>query len=570
MAEQPLFRIAVAGPEDREAIYRMRHIVYAEELGQHPTNAAGALQDALDDFNEYLVAYRGTTLAGFISITPPGRTYSLDKYLPRAEWPFPADDTLYEVRILTVAHPFRHSDLAPRLMYEALHYLIERKAQNIIAIGRREVLPIYRRVGLEPFGHTFTSGSVTYELMGGSVDHIRQRSQDFARLLARWGCADQPAPTTLRGNACYHGGAFFEAIGPDFTDLTKRHQIINADVLDAWFPPAPGAIAALQEHLPWLLQTSPPTQCEGVRTAIATARGVSESTLVLGAGSSDLIFRAFQNWLTHNSRVLLLDPTYGEYAHVLTQVIGCTILHLPVSRETGYTPDLVRLVELGSTCDLVVIVNPNNPTGTLIPRTDLITALTELPTTTRVWVDEAYIDYTGPDNSLEHFALTSENVVVCKSLSKVLALSGARAAYLVAPELIASDLRRLTPPWVISLPAQVAAVHALHDPAYYAARYAETHQLRDILREMLQHALPTIPLTVPNTNWLLCHLPTDGPTAAEVVAHCRAYNVFLRDTASMGSTLGQHTLRIAVKDAATNRRIVEVLATCNVPASGLS
>ena len=73
--------IGLATEQDRPAIYEMRHAVYACELRQHPTNEAGQLSDALDAFNTYLVAKRGAELVGFISITPPGRTYSVDKYL---------------------------------------------------------------------------------------------------------------------------------------------------------------------------------------------------------------------------------------------------------------------------------------------------------------------------------------------------------------------------------------------------------------------------------------------------------------------------------------------------------
>ena len=52
--------------------------------------------------------------------------------------------------------------------------------------------------------------------------------------------------------ACFHGGAFFEAIGAKFDSLERCREIINADVLDAWFPPSPKVLGALQEHLPWL------------------------------------------------------------------------------------------------------------------------------------------------------------------------------------------------------------------------------------------------------------------------------------------------------------------------------
>lgn len=61
-------------------------------------------------------------------------------------------------------------------------------------------------------------------------------------------------------------------------------------------------------------------------------------------------------------------------------------------------------------------------------------------------------------------------------------------------------------------------------------------------------------------NFLLCHLPDDGPTAAEIVKRCRARGLFLRDPGAMGRTLGTHALRIAVKDALTNQRMMEILS----------
>src|SRR5262249_13274120 len=139
--------------------------------------------------------------------------------------------------------------------------------------------------------------------------------------------------------ACYHGGAFFSAIGDEFDTLEKSRHVISADVLDAWYPPAPGVLTALHEHLPWLLRTSPPTGCEGMLRTIARVRDVPLECLVPGAGSSSLIFLAFRHWLTPASRVLILDPTYGEYPHVLEQVIGCRVDRLVLCRRDGYQLD---------------------------------------------------------------------------------------------------------------------------------------------------------------------------------------------------------------------------------------
>lgn len=73
--------IALAGADEREAIYRFRHDLYARELGQHRINDIGRLCDSLDECNAYLVVRTQNEIAGFISITPPtGPSYSIDKY----------------------------------------------------------------------------------------------------------------------------------------------------------------------------------------------------------------------------------------------------------------------------------------------------------------------------------------------------------------------------------------------------------------------------------------------------------------------------------------------------------
>ncbi len=360
---------------------------------------------------------------------------------------------------------------------------------------------------------------------------------------------------------CFHGGAFFQSIGERFDCLERCPEIINADVLDAWFPPAPAVLEALHEHLPWLLRTSPPTHCAGLIETLAEVRGLAPENMLPGAGSSDLIFRALREWLTPASRVLLLDPTYGEYAHVLERVIRCHVSRFPLRRDEGYIVNLHRLhTVLHGPWDLVVLVNPNSPTGRHIPRDGLQALLEDVPPATRVWIDETYIEYAGPGQSLESFAGASENIVVCKSMSKVYALSGARVAYLCGPAMLLHPLRAITPPWVVGLPAQLAAVRALQSPGYYLKRYAETHRFRQELAAQLSaldwKVIPGV------ANFLLCHLPTDGPAASQLVRDCRKHGLYLRDAAAMGAELGRHAIRVAVKDEQTMRRMISILRRC--------
>jgi len=555
------FSIAVADVAEREEIYRIRHEIYARELRQHPANAATRLSDALDADNIYLIARMAGQIAGFVSVTPPGlRAYSIDKYFTREALPFAVDGGLYEIRLLTVIKTHRGSDVAALLMYAAFRWVESHGGTHVVAIGRREILDLYLKVGLKPVGKSANSGQVTYDLLHARVEEIRETFVPFRGTLARL-----QGKVTWRLNfsfykpaECFHGGAFFKVVGEKFEALERRNMVINADVLDAWFPPSPRVVATLQEHLDWLLRTSPPTACAGLIETIAEVRGVKPMNVLPGAGSSDLIFRALRQWLSPKSHVLILDPTYGEYAHVLEKVIDCTVDRLPLSPVNDYDVDLDRLRNaFKDNYDLVVLVNPNSPTGRHIPRETLEAILREVPAATRVWVDETYVEYAGAEESLERFAVQTENVIVCKSMSKVYALSGARAAYLCAGTHQLEALRAITPPWVVSLPAQAAATVALLDAEYYRERYAQTHILRERLREQLTALGWRI---VPGTaNFLLGQLPEHGPTARELVAGCQRHGLFLRDVSSMGLNLGERTVRVAVKDFETNGRMAGII-----------
>ncbi|MFH1024814.1 MAG: histidinol-phosphate transaminase [Planctomycetota bacterium] len=554
-------RIALADPSVRDAIYRLRHDVYSRELGQHPANSDGKLTDALDAFNIYITATLQGKLAGFVSVTPPGGSgYSLDKYLPRMELPFTVDERTYEIRILTIPPDFRNRVLAPLLMYAAFRWIESHGGTRIIAIGRKEILDLYRKSGMKPQGRLIRSGAVTFELLTATVAEARKTVEQFGPLLTKM---EQESDWNLampfrKPASCFHGGTFFSAIGESFDRLERRRDVINADVLDAWFPPSPRVISALQEHLPWLIRTSPPTGCDGMIRTIASVRGVPPDYILPGAGSSDLIFLAFREWLTPASRVLILDPTYGEYAHVLGNVIRCRVDRFPLDRHNRYRVDGDQLSSrLRAKYDLVVLVNPNSPTGQIIPRRDLEGILSRAPGHTRFWIDETYIEYAGRGQSLEPQAARSGNIIICKSMSKVYALSGLRAAYLCAPPHQLESLRAITPPWAVSLPAQIAAVKALADPGYYEARYAETHTLRDQLAGQLESlGMDAIPGTA---NFLLCHLPADGPDAESVVAGCRNHGLFLRNASTMGSNMGNHAIRIAVKDGPINDLMIGIL-----------
>ena len=609
-------------------IYSMRHDVYAAELRQHKENGSSLLRDKLDLFNIYVAAvdsHRGEVL-GFVAVTPPmnrpydpaGSAYSIDKYVKREELPFDFDNGLFEVRILTMKKDSRGGLVGPSLMFAAFRFIEERGGTRIMVIGRREVAHMYERTGLKPLGSyvsgkpaVIRSGDVTYQVMTATVEDMRRIADgptasfiydlmdsatcwdDFPVTMQRH--ADMSAPPSVCGEkkdasanvskGAFHGGAAWNHFGSDLRDTRRRRSgVVNADVLDAPFDPSPQVLEALGyennvSHASWLLRTSPPTHCEGMVKAISIARGVDEDCILCGSGSSSLMFLALPKLLTASSRVAMLDPTYGEYRHICERIVGCSVaaIDCDVALDCIADADALEGALTSGAYDLVVIVNPNSPTGQLVPRHRLETLLRSRSSRTRVWVDETYIEYAqvhanfdDPDGpighpatySLETFAASNDGVFVCKSMSKMYALSGARAAYLVGTASRIAHLKMYSPPWSVSLIGQSAAIHALRPASYqyYLDAWAAVVHERKWMHRQLRERFPEIHIVGGAcASFLLIFLPESAPTAAAVVSQCALRGIYLRNACGMGARMGSRAIRIAIKSRRDNERVLAAM-----------
>lgn len=151
-------------------------------------------------------------------------------------------------------------------------------------------------------------------------------------------------------------------------------------------------------------------------------------------------------------RVSVLAPSYAEHAHAWR--------HHNASSFAAEALD-----DVAASNDIVVVVQPNNPTGTLFPRERLLAAHRRLAARGG-WlvVDEAFID-TTPEASLATLAGT-DGLVVLRSIGKFFGLAGARVGFVLAPATVRAALAERLGPWTVSGPARHAARHALLDRAW--------------------------------------------------------------------------------------------------------
>jgi histidinol-phosphate/aromatic aminotransferase/cobyric acid decarboxylase-like protein len=348
-----------------------------------------------------------------------------------------------------------------------------------------------------------------------------------------------------------HGGDFFQSIGVELDHLERHTAVINADVLDAWYDPSPRVLAAMSQHLAWLIKTSPPTRSEGLRAAIAEVRKVPQEQVVVGGGSSALIFSAFP-LLFAGKKVGILDPMYGEYQHVLEKV-GASVHRFELDLE-HFVPDIDALTRFASRLDGLVIVNPNSPTGVGCPLDQIRSLLHGLPESVTVWIDETYIDFMEGAQTAEPLVAEYSNLIISKSLSKVYALSGVRAGYLVCDPERAREIDGWIPPWSVGLLGQLAAIEALRDRDYYEARINKTHDLRKTLSEGLEGlGFRVVPA---HANFCLARLPYGSAT--QLCEICSERGVFLRRCNSLSPRFRDDTIRVAVK---TESEIASILST---------
>ncbi|MBE7557891.1 histidinol-phosphate aminotransferase family protein [bacterium] len=241
-----------------------------------------------------------------------------------------------------------------------------------------------------------------------------------------------------------------------------------------------------------------------------------------------------------------------------------------LDKDRGFVPDLGALLRDAAGATMLVLVNPNNPTGAFVPSEFIEAVLSMLDPRTLLLVDETYVDYVSPSPSVERKVAGRDNLLVLKSMSKYYALSGARVAYLAAPSRIIGRLSTISPPWAVGLPSQVAAVAALGDESYYRERVRQTRQLRERLAADLRGLLG---LRVYHSvaNFILMELLDPSLSAEVVYCEMKRRGVHVRNCDSQSVQFNGRFLRTAVKDAVGNRVIAaalrEVLETREVAAA---
>ena len=225
--------------------------------------------------------------------------------------------------------------------------------------------------------------------------------------------------------------------------------------------PSPEALKAIEEDLDNICRYPDPS-CTELKRALAERLGVTEGMITLSNGCDNIIHMIAAAFVNEGDEVIMAEPSFPVYESV-TRIMGGR--PVPVTLK-NHTHDLEEMAKrIGPRTKLLFVCNPNNPTGTLVPKEALNRFLAHLPDHLVVILDEAYFDYVSEKDYPDGLSVLGRdlNLITLRTFSKIYGLAGLRIGFAVAGGDLIGVMERVREPFPVNRLAQAAALAALRD-----------------------------------------------------------------------------------------------------------
>jgi histidinol-phosphate aminotransferase len=293
-----------------------------------------------------------------------------------------------------------------------------------------------------------------------------------------------------------------------------------------------------------------PPDSEALIVRLAQFHCVLKASVLLGHGSNDVARMIFRTLLSPGDEVVVAHPTFTFYSREL-QLQGITVKHVGL-REGCHDLEAMQAAVNPKT-KLVLIVDPNNPTGAAILPAQFENFLTHLPPQVVLLVDQAYYEYlpSGYLQALDYLQVRP-GLIVLRTFSKIYGLAGLRIGYAVGDPKIIQKIQRQSLPFAVSSLALVAAEAALEDQHFICQSRERNAQHRAFLSE----GLAKLGLFVypSHANFIALRVPD---SATEVYQSLQNYGVLVRNGDEIDLS---GFLRVTVGRPAENQYFLKALS----------
>jgi histidinol-phosphate/aromatic aminotransferase/cobyric acid decarboxylase-like protein len=355
----------------------------------------------------------------------------------------------------------------------------------------------------------------------------------------------------IMANRPIHGGSSWEVVHGRVSEL---NQLVTADVCDAWYPPAPEVIDGLREALNYI-HYAPETWGDELRSVVANHYSLPFESVFVDAGSSPLIHRLLTNVAKRDGNVVLVSPSYSEYQAILER-FQTEIRFDALRLDQGLRVDVDRLLTtVDKNTTAVVLCNPNNPTGGVVSRSEILRLAESVPEHVSIIIDEVYVEYT-PHASVLQDVVTHPSLCVIRSFSKTHALAGLRAGFAATGAVRREAFEFDELPWRIGLLSDVAVRLSLQHESYIRSRIDETRLMRDDLQKRIS-AIDGYQAFESQTNFFMVHLANVKLSPALIAQELKTRGVLVKEVQSFPGSQPSQFVRVTTRSVPENDRLVE-------------
>jgi histidinol-phosphate aminotransferase len=318
--------------------------------------------------------------------------------------------------------------------------------------------------------------------------------------------------------------------------------------------PSPRAVRAYHEAAEHLA-VYPDGSCAALRVAIGLAYNLNPALIVCGAGSDELLKLLAHAFLGPGDEAIHTVHGFFVFRSATLSAGGRPVV-VPESNYTANVDAILRAVTPRT--KIVFLANPNNPTGTYLPFDEIKRLRRDLSSEVLLVLDAAYAEYMGRSDYQSGVELvgSADNVVTCRTFSKIYGLAALRLGWLYGPTHVVGALDRIRGPFNVNQPAIAAGVAAMTDVAHTETAAKHNAQWLPWLAQEIGKLGLTVTPSV--ANFVLIHFPTAaGHTAADAYAFLSARRLILRRLEPFRLP---DALRLSVGTEAANRWVVAALS----------
>ena len=290
-----------------------------------------------------------------------------------------------------------------------------------------------------------------------------------------------------------------------------------------------------------------------LRKALAKKFRLDPNRIILGSGSDQIFELICKSFLKKNDEVIVPEFSFIIY-RIYSKMCGAKIRY---AKEKNFTVSVENILsKVTKKTKIVFLANPNNPTGTMIYKKDLLKLRRELRSNILLVIDDAYFEYVKNKNYSSGIELFSnfKNVIVTRTFSKIYGLAGLRVGWGYGSKNFINALNKIKPPFNINRAALLAAVASLNDTKWLNKEIKHVNKwIKIFYKTFVDFGIET---NLSNANFLLVNFSKIKGNSKKIFLKLAKAGILVR---KMNVYSIRNSLRITIGNSVENKKFIKVL-----------